>query len=615
MTARPCRATAAPHGHSIREYGPVPAPGRYSPGEAGLHSIISKTEMPDGVLSGVRTVLSAVASGIDARFVQAGSALASAYDIVERLVASLEGVTNALDREAGEAAIGNMRAAADSLARLPHLQRDRQGDLETIGSATKALRDHVAQVQRTLSFLRICGLNIKVAAAGAEEFSGFAEIMFVQLDLGAEQLAGFEREAARLLVEVTNMAKAEKLLASECAHVIPHVPIKLADDALALQQYQGETAALAGRIAEVARMIRAKLATALGAIQIGDITRQRLEHVADGIQTLAQTLAAFVEQHPDIAPATIEAVEGRIVALLAAQVEDTTADFLHEARSLSRSLRGIAPDASRLLALKGDTTPEADGESFLLRLEQDIAGIDSVTSQLREAEEQTDRLGGATSVIAEQLARRLDVVRHVQSDVEQMAWNTGLRCRRMGEDGLALAAIATEIRQFSNNLGVISGRISQTFAQLGTAAGAIRARREQDGKIDAGRTLAESLSSIRAGSERMQRSLGGLDGEASAMVTMLRESTDNVNCEAEIGEALATATAQLATLADADADLPETAATLLAELFGAIARTYTMARERDVHRRLTGDFAEQVHDEPAAEDATTDEDLFEDALF
>lgn len=572
-----------------------------------MHSIIPNAEASETVLGDVRTALGTVASGLDERFVQAGAALASAYDIVERLLTSLEGVTNALDREAAEAAIGNMRAAADSLARLPHIQSDRQGALKAIGDATKALRDHVSQIQRTLSFLRICGLNIKVAAAGAEEFSGFAETMFAQLDLGSGQLAGFEREAARLLAEVTNMADAEKRLASECTHIIPDVPIKLANDALALQGYQGDAAALAARIADVARMIRGKLGAALGAVQIGDITRQRLEHVADGVDTLM----TFLEEHRSTGAAS--AIEGRVATLLAAQVEDATADFLREARSLTRNLRGIAPDAGRLLALKTDGVPGADGQSFLRRLEQDIANIQSVTSQLRHAEEQTDRLGGATSAIAESLAERLNVVRHVQSDVEQMAWNTGLRCRRMGEDGLALAAIATEIRQFSTNLGIVSGQISQTFERLGTAAGAIRGREEQGDKIDAGRTLAESLSSIRAGSERMQHSLDGLDGEASSMVAMLRETAEKVNCEAEIGRTLGWAATQLSVLAETDVDLPEEATELVDRLFGDIAQTYTMARERDVHRSLLGGAAE--NDVADAQGAVSEEDLLEDALF
>ncbi len=161
-----------------------------------LSTIASDSER-DFTLSSVQATLSMLASGLDARFVQAGTALAGAYEIIERLIGSLEGVTNALDREAADAAVENMRLTADRLTQLPAIQQDRHRDLGAIREASKALCDQLAQVNRTLSFLRICGLNIKVAAAGAEEFSGFADNMFVRLDLGEEQLASFQRDHRR----------------------------------------------------------------------------------------------------------------------------------------------------------------------------------------------------------------------------------------------------------------------------------------------------------------------------------------------------------------------------------------------------------------------------------
>jgi hypothetical protein len=576
-----------------------------------LSTIASDTES-DLTLTSVQATLSALASGLDARFVQAGNALAAAYEIIERLIGSLEGVTSALDREAADAAVENMRSTADRLTQLPAIQQDRHRDLGAIREASKALCDQLSQVNRTLSFLRICGLNIKVAAAGAEEFSGFADNMFVRLDLGEEQLSSFEREVKELAGRVATMVDAETLLAAECAKVIPQVPIKLAQDAVSLQQHQADTATLAARIADVARDIRSKVAAALGALQIGDITRQRLEHVSDGILSLA----SFMEEHADIGPA-IEAVEARTLVLLAAQASDTIDDFQREARILTQSLRGIGPDATRLLALKdsGNTSQDSDGQSFLQVLEQGIAEVESVTGQLREADEHTDRLSNATSETAESLARRLKTVRKVQSDVEQMAWNTGLRCRRMGEDGLALAVIATEIRQFSNNLELVSDRISQTFDQLATAAGSIRERRDHGGKVDAGRALTESLASIRGGGERMRASLASLDGDASTVVAILRDSTDKVDCEAEIGAALTEAAIRLAGLVRAEDELPEAAMAPLGEMLGRIARTYTMAREREVHKRFAPGGVDAAIEDEAPVVGESDDDLFDDALF
>ncbi|MBU3078058.1 hypothetical protein [Sphingomonas quercus] len=581
-------------------------------------SKISDALAEDGAsLVEVQATISTLASGLDSRFVQAGTALATVFDIIERLVSSLEGVTSAMDRKAADAAVENMRATADRLTRLPALQAERQKDLAAVRQASRTLRGHITQINKTLSFLRICGLNIKIAAAGAEEFNGFADNMLTRLELGETQLAGFEQELRELSDRIAGMADAEKLLAAECAKVIPQVPKKLAEDAIALQQHQLDLAHIAARIADVAREIRNKVATALGALQIGDITRQRLEHVADGILLLGR----FSAEQGITDPVICRTVESHVLGLLAAQAADTIGDFQREARLLTQSLRGIAPDAGRLLALRDEGAGGRDGrgggQSFLHVLEKGIAEVENVTGQLRAADEYSDRLGSATSETAESLERRLRAVRNVQVDVEQMAWNTGLRCRRMGQDGRALEVIATEIRAFANNLESVSDRIHETFKELASAAGSMRDQREQGGGTDAGRALTDSLSSIRAGGRRMEESLSSLDGDAATVATILRDTTSAVDCEAEIGEALAQAAGRLAALAPALGEIPEPALEPLRDIMGRIHRSYTMARERDVHRQfaLPGDEVAEAATGDTGSGEQSDDDLFDDALF
>lgn len=563
----------------------------------------------------VQETISVLASGLDERFVRAGTALATAFEIIEKLVASLDGVTNALDRDAADSAVNNMRMTANRLSQLPMLQAQRQGDLAAIQSASVALREHIAKIYRTLSFLQICGLNIRIAAGGAVGFSGFADHMSERLDFAEQQLAGFEAEIRQLGGEVTHMAEADKVLAVECIKIIPHVPEKLSEDAAALQRHQAEIATLASQIADVAREIRAKVASALGALQIGDITRQRLEHVSDGIGSLR----ALHAESADADAAVIEAVAGRTLALLAAQAADTIDDFQREARVLTQSLRGIVPDTGRLLELRdsGAAGQGADGQSFLLELERGIAEIESVTGQLREADAHTDRLSTATSETADRLAARMKAVRKVQSDIEQMAWNTGLRCRNMGQDGLGLAVVATEIRTFAANLDSIWHEVSATFDNLVAAAGSIREGQERGGKIDAGRALSESLGSIRDGGARMRASLAGLDEGASTMIDILRDTTDNVDCEAEIGGALEQARDRLAIFSHPEADIPEDALAPLTEMLDRIARSYTMAREREVHRRfvLPTDGQNMMEGDPDMVADQDDDGLFDDGLF
>lgn len=568
--------------------------------------------IPDGAgeaaasLPAVQARLGTIAGGLDARFVEAGAALARAYEIVEKLVGALEGVTNAFERESADAAIAKMRMTADRLMRLPEVQAERARALATIQQAGKALRGQVAQVNRLLSFLRICGLNIKVAAAGLQDFSDFADTIFAKLDLGEHEMSDIGREVEQLVAGIPGVLDTERRLTVECARVIPHVPLKLAEDALALQQHQAEAAASAARIAEVAREVRNRVGTALGALQIGDITRQRLEHVAEGISRIDR----FLAERPDLAAAATEAIRGHVLALLVAQAEDAAEDLTRESALLAQSVRAIAPGARTLLELKEAGGAEDDDDSSLHTVERSVAEVTSVTGQLQDADARSNRLSSATSATAESLALRLRHIHRITNDVQHMAWNTDLRCHRMGPEGRALATVASEIRGFANRLEAISQTISGLFDQLADAAGSIR---DPDGAdADAGQALAASLTSIRAGGERLRAGLSGLDRDAAAVAEILDDTKDKVDC-GDVSTDLGGIVGQLAVFAMPCAAPPEEAIEPLHALLDAIFGSYTMAREREVHRRFAP--AGEAAAEEAAPEAVADDDDFDDGLF
>lgn len=560
-------------------------------------------------LAELRDALVAIASGLDARFVEAGSALARAYEIVETLIGALENVTNAFQRDAAEAAVGNMRRTADRLTRLPAIQAARRDALVAIEKAGAALTVQIEQVNRTLSFLRICGLNIKVAAAGSGDFSGFADMMFAKIDLGENEMASISREIAWLAEAVPGMFEVEDQLAAECTLVIPQVPRKLAEDALALQQHQMELADRAVKIAEVARHIRNQVGTALGALQVGDITRQRLEHVADGLSDID----AFLEDPAGLGADLADTIGGHAIALLAAQATDTLDAFQGEARLLASSLRGIGPSAASLLELR-ETDRAPDGESegvFLHMLERSVGEVTSVTERLREADARSNRLSSVASTTADNLAQRLATVHRITGDVQQMAWNTDLRCYRMGTEGRGLAVVASEIRGFAATLATIASGIAQSFDGLTAAATVIRGS-EEDEPADAGKALTESLDCIRDGGERMRAGLSQLDQGAADVAEILEDTTGKIDCETEVGGPLVEIADRLAALGRECQEMPEEGAAPLADLLGAIAARYTMARERDVHRTFlpqgAGDVAEVT-------ETFADDDDFDDGLF
>lgn len=559
-------------------------------------------------LPAIEASINKIAAELDSRFVTAGEALGRAHVIVEQLVAELESVTNALGRDAAEAAIANMQATADRLERLPALQAARREGLERIAQGAQPLRHQIGQVMRTLDFLRICGLNIRVAAAGQNGFSAFADTMSARLDVGEREIGGIGADIEQLIASIPALLEVDRQLGTECEKVIPQVPRKLAADAAALQRHQMDDADRAARIADVARDIRGKVAGAIGAMQIGDITRQRLEHIAEGLRMIID----LRQQGDPTEPGPLLQAIGHILALLAAQSADTIADFHRDSRRLAESLAGIAPSTAALLEIKNDgTRAEAadDKAGFLAALETSVAEVRAVTLKLRDADARAQALSGATSESAERLARRLRIIHRVNEDVHLMAWNTDLRCHRLGDEGKALAMVAAEIRSFATTLATISGAIRSSVEMLVSAVTALRDPDAESG-VDTGEALAASLACIHDGTLRMRDGMAGLDAHAASVTGIIATTSHAIDCEGDYGDALRQAAEQLAVLG-ATCDSPDEATSaILAPLLEQLSRTYTMASERQVHQRFASIAADGP---PPAADGDADED--DDGLF
>jgi hypothetical protein len=533
-------------------------------------------------LPAIEASITRIAAGLDARFVAAGEALAQAHGIVEQLLAELESVINALGRDAAEAAVNNMLAAADRLEQLPQVQAARREGLERIAKGAQPLRHQIGQVMRTLDFLRICGLNIRVTAAGQNGFSAFADTMSDRLDLGEREMAGIGADIEQLIASIPALIEVDRRLSEECARVIPQVPRKLAADAAALQRHQAEDAARAERIAAVARDIRSKVAGAIGAMQIGDITRQRLEHVATGLRAVID-----LRQHGDpAAPDAVLAATGHVVALLGAQTADAIAGFHRESLRLTESLAGIAPSTAALLEIKAEgARVQAGGDkaAFLAALEQSVTDVRAVTTKLRDTDMRAQSLGASTSQSAERLAARLRIVHRVNEDVHLMAWNTDLRCYRLGDEGKALAMVAAEVRSFATILATVSDAIR---VSVETLVGAVAALRDPDVEqdVDPAEALVASLACIHEGAVRMREGMERLDSHAASVTGIIDTTSRAIDCEAEYGELLRQAAERLALLGTR-CTLPDDAtAMLLAPLLDQLARIYTMASERAVHQ-------------------------------
>lgn len=568
---------------------------------------------PDFAQDTIQDLLSDITQGIDARFVQVGNTLVQAVGSIDGIVAALHKATSSFQSGNGAAAVGNLTMAARRLSQVGPQTRNRASEIGAIQKASRRLSLHVDEVHRALRVLDIYGLNVKIAASGAETFVDFANTMSGQIKVGQVEVVGLKTKLDELGASLRSMEYHDRLLASECERVVPQVPDRLEADAAALRTHQARLAALADDTATLARSIQANVAGVLAAIQVGDIARQWLEHVLAGYESLQAMLAETELEEGDR-----DAARNHILQLLLAHVVAAGDQFRRETRLLVTSLRAMVPEADRLIALSKGSS-DGDGDVFLRNLEAGIAEADSMITQLRKTDDQAAETLRIIVDTVDDLAGRAAAMRILRIEVQQMAINIGLRCRRVESISRPVAVIAEEIRAHSDALHETIAAITAEAEDLNAIS--LRMREQaKDHDAQGGGGLNQSLSAIADGAQLTEDAMAVSQTMASGLLGALRSTTDELERSLDLGEALEQIEALLkAEIGPAGmlADRPDhPVRTILEDM----ARSYTMASERVIHDQfLLPGMAPLIvanvgaPDSPGALD--DDDALFDDALF
>ncbi len=542
--------------------------------------------------SPVRRRLEAARRTVEGRFLEAGEVLGQAVEGVGKLIASLDNLTGALEPATVSATTGELTAAADRLRALPLRHETRRGAVERLNAMGGRLAGCIDDMKRNLAYLRVFAINIKITAGGVAdattEFGLFAQEICDCIELGRNQLNDFDRDLRLLSGELKTAFGHEQGLADRCSALVPAVPDGLSASAADLVQHHAQVSRAAAEVAALARAVHKKVGQALGALQAGDIARQRIEHVEQALDALAQV--------PDLKPEPRARLEAFIHGLLAEQLRDASADFSRDVGRIGENMAGIAADATEILRLRELAFGQADsgGGGFLRQMEGHVAQALDLVAEVEVADATAGRVGGAAAQAVAGLTAQIAGLQAIKTDVQQMALNTTLKCSRMGDVGKPLAVIAIELRNQAGHLETSAQEALDALGVLAQEAGKMGGEVREDladdiqaNEIQAGDALSGAAERLREVGQSVEADLQGLARQGEAVVEGLRRATSRLAFQREIAAVMDEAAETLASQAGDEAPWTDDIAAPLAMLLDGIARTYTMAQERETHRRMT----------------------------
>ncbi|WP_075289835.1 chemotaxis protein [Pararhizobium arenae] len=566
-----------------------------------------------GTSSRISDKLEAARSKVEQRFLEGGNVLLSVMDVLNRLLASLDNISRSLETGSANDTMADLLATVKNLSDLPDIQASRQTHLSALAEAGSGMRSHVEDMQETMRYLQTFAVTVKITGAGLPEFSGFAEEILERIRSGTAEVKSFADQLAALEKELGVARSFGSDISKQYAQTVPDVVRALEKDARTITENRAKLGVIAREVSVLARGIQSKVATTLSALQIGDITRQRIEHVQASLSMLDDSLDS--QEGRALSGAERERLSNLIHHLCAAQLVEMVEDFQRDSRNVVQTIASFGGDTQEILNLRSQMQGGGSEDNFMRALEDSVTKALGIVKQVEAASLKADAVSQSTASTASRLLEGIGNIRGVKMDIHYMALNTNLRCSRLGEEGRSINVVTGELRIFAAKLDESADHIVDGLSRLDKAADAMNAT-ASSGSQGLGERLNGAVSNIRDTANAMEGELAALSEHGREVATQISLMIAKLDFQHDLGEILSTCADELCTIAGSEIASTEGLDAVLGGLSQRIFKTYTMVQERNVHNAVIPQM--EAFGTPAvapAKEVQSDEDLFEDALF
>jgi len=545
-------------------------------------------------------------SRIEERFLDGGAALLSVLDVLNKLIGSLDQITGSLDEETANATMAELQQTVGRLSELSAIETARQAGFVDISGAERNLRPHVADMQETMRYLRTFAVTAKITGAGIPDFAGFAEEILERIQTGTRQVNEFGDKLKSLGLGLGSVMERGAATVERYEATIPGIVTGLSTGGAEISAQQKVLVERAARVRQIAAGIQGKLASVLSAMQIGDITRQRIEHC----QSTLTLLDGYLETEAGmLAPADRENLSSIITNLVALQLSQSIDDFDRDTMKIVETVASFRSDLGEIDGLRRMMT-EGGGDNAMRRLEANVGVAREAVQEIEAVALEAGELSRSTGTTVRELINGVGLLQLVRTDIHYMALNTNLRCGKIGEHGKALNVVTAELRNFAAQLDETAEKVLAELKTLETASDKLNIGHEGDNQELLDDRLARAMQSIRDVGDRMDAEMDGLSEQSGVAIDQMEHSLSRLNFKAELGEVLRNCADEISMVeaAELSAELEP----VLADLGARIGKLYTMVSERELHAAVLGT-APPV--EAAVVAAVMSDDDIDDALF
>jgi hypothetical protein len=549
----------------------------------------ASTSSPRIVGQGVKLIakLETVRRCIDEKFLAACELLSQSINGIENLIFSLDRLAEALDAETVAETTGDLQAAASKLLSLPVGRAERVARIGRLNKCREEFAEHVSDMRCSLAYMRAFTTGLKLDAADQhDKLNALVHDISGCVEKGAEELKKLEFELASLQMGLEEAMAQGEILEFQISQLLPMLPEDITYNAKVMGNHYLRVVSTAGSVAALARDIHQRVTRILSALQIGDITRQRIEHIQAGIILIDTSDKLLMSEQRDRITATL-------FALLAAQLSAATSDFHREVTEVGQSMIGMAADARELLRLHDMTYGGGDGtqDGFLRIVADQIQRARGLVEDLDKAEHTALEMGRDTANVAQELSTRVEAILEIKTRLRELVSDS----QNLPPEAIAsesrLQLIISELREYESLLDDAAGESIGIADRLAKSAAAL----VRDGALSDDRetsiagALDVATNRICDARDKTEKDISAIVAKGDEVLNMLDMSSNRLDFQRGIGEVLDQVTGELTNLGGKAVPIGNGGdggeqTTLVDTLLMRMAKFYSMTQEREVHR-------------------------------
>lgn len=554
-------------------------------------------------------------------FLRVGQTLEAAIDILSSLASSFETVLTELR---GESLGGSLKALVGVAGRVAELGRGNSGaaaQFDRLQRVAEAIAARIAKMDKSVNIIDSFGINARIAAvdirASQIDFTTFSSEIARTVSMTRTTLQSFSSELMTLRSRLGSACAGQLAFEARQDEAARSIPARLNATVNSIPPQHKRAARAISAARERSESVRREVCSAVMALQAGDITRQRLEHVDYALGFLTESAASLTNTRlqglTSQAALTEDEQQAFAVAtsqLQSAQLSDAAQEFERHVRQITTSLSRLATDAGALRTLAGSAYGASDQDhgTFIVELEAQVGEALALFADFGRSQAESADMMASVAAAADRLCEHLRAVQSLEADIRIMGLNTTLKCARVGPEGRALGLVAQELRACGNGFAKEASALMEDVESLAQITRTLGSK-EADAAPAIAAVMQEALSTLQQVGQTLGDALSGVERDSDRVVTLLKQTATDLESHDAIGKAMREAAANLATCAPAG-DLRAVLAPRGEQMLTLMAATYTMANERVIHQRLLGRSCGTASEKPAVGQPEMEDMLF-----